>query len=134
MPDVSYPIKKVSGVPVITAPADIDMTNADLLSAALAGPAAVGQATIVVDMTATQFCDSAGLLVLVRAHKRAVARGSELRLVLATPTLRRLFAVSGVDHVIPTFPTLALALAPAPAPASTIRALSPTRPRLRLIA
>ena len=134
MPDVSYPIKKVSGVLVITAPADIDMTNADLLSAALAGPAALGQATIVVDLTATQFCDSAGLLVLVRANQRAVARGSELRLVLATPAVRRLFAVSGVDHVIPTFPTPALAVAPAPVPASLTRALSPTRPRLRLIA
>jgi len=44
--------------------------------------------------------------------------------------VRRLFAVSGADHVIPTFPTLALA----PAPASTIRAISPTRPRLRMIA
>jgi anti-sigma B factor antagonist len=132
MPDISYQVKKVGGVPVITAPADIDKTNADLLRAALAGPAAPGQATIVVDMTATQFCDSAGLLVLVRAHKQAVAGGGELRLVIAATTVRRLFAVSGVDHVIPTFPTLSLALAHPPA--RTIQAISPTRPRLRGIA
>jgi anti-anti-sigma regulatory factor len=33
-------------------------------------------------MTGTQFCDSAGLGVLVRAHKRALADGGELRLVI----------------------------------------------------
>ena len=132
MPDVSYPIKQVRGVPVITAPADIDMTNADLLRAVLAGTAALGHTTIVLDMTATQFCDSVGLLVLVRAHKRTAAGGGELRLVIATAAVRRLFAVSGMDHVIPTFSTLGLALAPAPA--SSIQAISPTRPRLRMIA
>ncbi len=33
-------------------------------------------------MTRTQFCDSAGLGVLVRAHKQALAEGGELRLVM----------------------------------------------------
>jgi anti-anti-sigma regulatory factor len=43
-----------------------------------------GHATFVVDMTRTRLCAAAGLSVLVRAHKRAVAEGGELRLVIPT--------------------------------------------------
>ena len=35
-------------------------------------------------MTRTRLCAAAGLSVLVRAHKRAVAEGGELRLVIPT--------------------------------------------------
>ena len=34
-------------------------------------------------MTRTQFCDSVGLGVLIRAHKRALEEGGELRLVVS---------------------------------------------------
>jgi len=132
MPAVSYSISKASGVPVITAPTDIDLTNADLLRTVLAGTTALGHGTFVVDMTATRFCDSAGLHVLIRAHKRAVAEGGELRLVLGTASVRRLFALTGLDRVIPSFARLDLALAPDAA--TTAGATPPSRPRLRMIA
>jgi hypothetical protein len=48
--------------------AEIDISNADWLRAVLREAAACGQATFVVDMTGTQFCASAGVGVLVRAH------------------------------------------------------------------
>jgi anti-sigma B factor antagonist len=66
-------------------------------------------------MSQTQFCDSAGLHVLVRAHQRAEARGGEVRLVIATTDVRRIFTVTGIDRVIPSFPGLEQALAPATA-------------------
>jgi STAS domain-containing protein len=70
-------------------------------------------------MTATQFCDSAGLGVLVRAHKRALADGGELRLVIpASAMVRRVFALTGIDRVIPNFPGQSEALEPAPAAAA----------------
>jgi anti-anti-sigma factor len=70
------------GVPVVTAPAEIDVTTAGQLRAVLAAWAARGHITVVVDLAGTQFCDSAGLTVLVRAHKQAPADGGGLRLVL----------------------------------------------------
>jgi hypothetical protein len=51
----------------------------------------------------------------VRAHKRARADGGELLLVISGAAVLRIFAVTGIDHLIPTFPTLEQALAPAPA-------------------
>jgi anti-sigma B factor antagonist len=82
MPEVRHLIKMVSGVPVVTLPAEIDATSADVLRAALLIAPRHGHATIVVDMTQTQLCDSSGLNMLVRAHQRAVAEGGELRLVI----------------------------------------------------
>ena len=106
MPDSSYPIEILKGVPVITAPAQIDVSNADQLRAALLQTATLGHATFIVNMTSTLLCDTAGLHVLVRAHQRAVAEGGELRLVIATAAVLRLFAVTGINRVLPTFATL----------------------------
>jgi anti-anti-sigma factor len=70
----------INGVPIVTAPAEIDITTAEQLRTVPLHAANRGYATVVVDMTLTRFCDSAGQTVLVRAHKRAVADGGELRL------------------------------------------------------
>jgi anti-anti-sigma factor len=115
MAEASFPVEVVSGVPVVTAPEEIDIANAPGLRAALLDAAAHGSRTLVVDMAQTQFCDSAGLNVLVRAHQQAEARGFELLLVIRAAAVLRIFAVTGIDHVIPTFPDLEQALARAPA-------------------
>ena len=113
-----YPIEMVNGVPVVAAPEDIGASNAGWLRAVLLEAAARGHETFVVDMTRTHFCDSAGLGVLVRAHSRALAEGGELRLVIpASAMVLRVFALSGIDQVIPKFPSLYEAVVPAPAAA-----------------
>jgi anti-sigma B factor antagonist len=98
------------GVPVVAAPEEIGFATAYGLRAALAS-AARGQATVVVDMTRTHACDTTGLHVLVRAHKRALAQGGELRLVISSPDVRRLLAITGLDRVIRHFASLDEALA-----------------------
>jgi anti-sigma B factor antagonist len=101
----------VSGVAVVTAPAEIDIASASHLRTALLQAAIDGHTTVVVDMTHTQLCDSAGLNLLVRVHKRSLAKGGELRLVLHDGTaVRRIFAVTGIDRVIPYFVSLPDAL------------------------
>ena len=121
-----YPIEMVRGVPVVAAPEEIDASNADWLRAVLLEAACRGQATFVVDMTGTQFCASAGVGVLVRAHKRALAEGGELRLVIpASCMVLRIFALTGIDQLIPNFADLDEALQPAPT------APSPPQPRRR---
>jgi anti-sigma B factor antagonist len=116
MPDVSYPIEMISGVPVVTAPAEIDVTTADQLRLALLEAAARGHTTIVVDMTRTEFCDSSGLGVLIRAHKRALEEGGELRLVIpAGGAVARIFTLTSLHRFIPRFGSLPEALLERPA-------------------
>ncbi len=110
-----FPVATISGLPVVRGPAEIDITNAGQMRAALLAAAAQGHATIVVDLTDTSFCDTSGLQVLVLAHRRAAAEGGELRLVVRAATLLRLFSITGVDHVIPTFTTLRQAISELPA-------------------
>jgi anti-sigma B factor antagonist len=109
------PVATISGLPVVRGPAEIDITNAGLLRAALLAAAGEGHVTIVVDLSETVFCDTAGLQVLVLAHRRALAEGGELRLVVRSATLLRLFSLTGVDHVIPSFATVDQAVSKLPA-------------------
>jgi anti-sigma B factor antagonist len=116
MPAVRYPIEMVRGVPVVAAPEEIDASNADGLRTTLLETAARGHATFVVDMTRTRFCASAGVGALVRAHQRALAEGGELRLLMpASTAMASAFALTGTDHLIPTFTDLDEALESAPA-------------------
>lgn len=111
MPDGSFPVEIVKGMPVVAAPEDIDITNAGALRAALLNAAANGHDRLVVDMTRTQFCDSSGLHTLIAAHKRAETEGREVLLVIPSTTVLRVFALTGMDRVIPNFTSLPEALA-----------------------
>ena len=117
MPAAGYPVQMAGGVPVVTAPAEIDITTSGQLQAVLSDWRTRGHATVVVDMTGTQFCDSAGLMELVRAHRRAVPHGGGLRLVISPDTaILRVFTLIGLDRVIPRFASLEQALAQTAAP------------------
>ena len=111
MPEDKFPVEVVGGVPVVAAPEEIDITNAEALRSALITAAADGHGTLVVDMTATRFCDSSGLHALIAAHKRAEAEGREVLLVIPGTAVLRVFALTAMDRVIPNFTTLAEALA-----------------------
>jgi anti-sigma B factor antagonist len=111
MPDAGFPVEVIRGVPVVATPEDVDINNAAGLRAALLQSAALGPGTLVVDMTRTRFCDTAGLHALVAAHKRALAEGGRVLLVLPGATVLRIFSITGLDGVIPHFPSLEEALA-----------------------
>ena len=112
MPGAGY-LTVINGVPVVRTPAEVDITTADQLRVVLLA-AARGNATVVVDMTGTSFCDTSGLNVLVRAHKRAVAEGGELRLVVPSGgAVPRILTLTRLDLFLPCFPSVARALAPA---------------------
>lgn len=101
----------VSGVPVVAAPEEIDITSAPALRSALLEAAAHGHGTLVVDMTLTRFCDSSGIHTLLAARNRAQAEGAELLLVIPDIAPLRVFQITGVDRVIPIVTSLDQALA-----------------------
>lgn len=101
---------------VITLPAEIDISNADMVRDELLSLLNRGPATAIVDMAETTFCDSAGVNALVRAHKRATANGAEIRLVVAAPGVQRVLAITGVDRLISVYPSVAASLARAATP------------------
>lgn len=115
MPEHRPVVEVVGGVPVVAAPEEIDITNAGGLRTALLEAAVRGRGTFVADMSRTRFCDSAGIQALVRAHNRTQAEGGEMLLAVSAAAVLRVFALMGVDRLIPSFPTLHEALAQASA-------------------
>ena len=118
MPGIRCPVM-INGVAVVSASAEIDVTTAEQLRTVLINAGSSGHTTVVVDMARTRFCDSSGLGVLIRAHRRAVAEGGELRLVLpADGPVARVVTATGLDRLIPCFGSLDQALARGPAAAT----------------
>ena len=109
----------INGAAVVSAPVEIDVANAEQLRAILLEAGRRGHGTVVVDMTRTRYCDSAGFSALVAGHKWALAEGGGLRLVIPDGSrVLRIFTVIGLVRFIPRFASLDQALSPRPAAAS----------------
>jgi len=108
VPD-EFQVESVGGMLVVTAPAEIDFVNCEHLQAVLTS-ASRRASIVVVDMSQTTSCDASAIGVLVRAARRTAADGGELRLV-ATPGVRRMLSVIGVDEILLIFNYLADAVA-----------------------
>jgi anti-sigma B factor antagonist len=98
-------------VAVVTLPAEIDTTNADQVRESLLGVVNQGAASLVADLSQTTFCDSTGVSALVRTFKRATASGGGMRLVVSSPAVHRVLSITGVDHLMPLYPSVAASLA-----------------------
>jgi len=120
------PVQAQAQPVLVTLPGEIDMANADSISEQLAAAFAPGVRVVIADMTATTFCDSAGIGMLLRACRRAAAVGTELRLLLPCPRVLSVMKIMGVDAVLPIYLSLEGALA-RPGPRRTAPALP--RPR-----
>jgi anti-anti-sigma factor len=62
-------------------------------------------------MTATTFCDSSAVHILLMAQEQAVATGVELRLVVRSAAVLRALAAMGADWLLPVYASLEDALA-----------------------
>ena len=97
---------------VVTLPAEIDLVNADQIGRQRVAALAPGVAIVVADMTATRFCDTSGVRMLVLAHKEAAAHNAELRVVLPSADVLRVLAILQVDRVLRIYLSLEEALTP----------------------
>jgi anti-sigma B factor antagonist len=83
-----------------------------------------GATALIADMTATTSCDHAGADAVVGAFQRAVISGTDLQLVVTAGHVSRVFGLTGLDHLVPIYPSLEAATAasePAAAPAGVAR-------------
>ena len=96
---------------VVTLPGEIDMANVDGIGRQLASAFTPGVRAVIADMTATTFCDTLGISMLVRACRQAAAHGGQLRLLMPCPSVLKVMDVLGVDAVLPIYHSLERALA-----------------------
>ena len=110
MPDDRFPVTWSGRAAVVTVPVELDLTIADGLRDALLGVLNEGALGLVVDMTATTFCDSAGISAITRAVRRASAHDATMRLAVVSPAVLRVLDLVGIDRLIETYPDVQAAL------------------------
>ena len=76
---------------------EIDAHTAPSLASALAN---LSSARCTLDLAGVLFIDSSGLRVLIEAHQRAIADGGAVQIIHASPAVRRVFEISGVDQYL----------------------------------
>ena len=94
---------------------EIDFTSAGPVQATLTAMVLPGGGTVVADLGRVTFIDSSGLGVLVQAHRTAREQQTRL-LVVASPPVRKLLALTALDTVLETHDDLAAAEAAVGAP------------------
>ena len=99
---------------VITMPEEIDMSNGAEIQDSLLAALGERPQVLVVDMTPTTFCDSAGVRAIMLTHRQASAAGSELRLVIGSPGVSRVFSIIGAGQLVRIHDDLPSALAAGP--------------------
>lgn len=121
MLDHTFPVLWTGSQAVVTLPDYIDVTAAGQVREQLLAELNRGADPLVVDMAATVSCDQAGADAIARAYQRAHVSGAQMRLVVATPVVRRVLSLSGIDRLVSIYPSLDTALAaggPGAGPAS----------------
>ena len=118
MTEIRYLRKMIDGLPVLVAPAEIDVATVGHLRADLLHLFNLGHRVVVLDMNYTTLCDSVGLDTLLGVHKRVQADGGELRLVVPQDgAVPRALNLTGIDDIVPCFSSLKKALTYTPADA-----------------
>ena len=113
MPEDICPVQWTGRQAVVTLPQHIDGSNAGQIREQLLWIINRGAAVLIVDLTETVSCDYSGADALARAQQRAVANGTELRLVVFADVVRRVLRLAGLDRPVAVYPDLDGALAAA---------------------
>lgn len=92
-PNVALVVTRENGRPRCAIRGEIDIGTAPTVGQALASFIEIGETAIDLDLSQVDFIDSRGIRELI------VARRAGLRIIItaASPTVRRTFAVAGID-------------------------------------
>lgn len=100
---LSYSACRDDGVAIITPPADLGVNTAVQLEVELNAALLRGIRTLIVDLSGTTFCDSAGITILSRAYELASDMNTTMCLVITKANLRKLFEINGIDQTLKIF-------------------------------
>ncbi|WP_410638751.1 STAS domain-containing protein [Amycolatopsis sp. lyj-346] len=99
------------GVVIVRRVGELDLHRARELRDALLGPIHDGACGVVVDFTATTFCDSTVFSVLVEAYRAAAARNVPFAIAGGETAVARPLQLLGLDRLLPLHTGLDPALA-----------------------
>ena len=109
-----YDLDPAGGAAVVTLHGELDAHDAprlrELFTGAMEALDGVRAPRLVLDLTAVEFLDSTALGTMIGALRRTREAGGELVVVLPETSARRIFEITGLDHVLEVRPTRHAAL------------------------
>ena len=106
MGDDPFPVEWTGRQAVVAFPGNVDVSNVGQLRDRLLSVINRGPAVLVADMTDTASCDHSAVEALARACQRAAISGTQVRLVVTAPAVRRVLSIEGLDRLVSIYPSL----------------------------
>ncbi|MBA2560863.1 MAG: STAS domain-containing protein [Propionibacteriales bacterium] len=94
------------GVTVVTVSGDLDVSDALSLRETLGQAQGDSARPVLLDLAEVGFIDSAGIGLLVSAHRRAAGGGGQFALAALTPTVARVLELTRTDRMLTVLPTV----------------------------
>ena len=116
MRDDPFPVEWLDRLAIVAFPGHVDISNVGQLRDRLLSVINRGAAVLIADMTATESCDHSAMEAVARACQRAGINGTQVRLVVSAPVVRRVISIEGLDRLVSIFPSLEAAAAAGPGP------------------
>lgn len=101
---------KCDGWAVVEVDGEVDISNADILRAAISECHECGDVNVIVNLANVPFVDSSGLGVLATSLKLAVQKGGKLRVVVVAEPVIKIFVITGLDGSFELYSSLESAL------------------------
>lgn len=96
--NLEVPILKFAGV--------IDVYHAPEFKAMLNELIGKNYFHIIIDITEATYLDSTALAVFIGIHKKCIAQEGALRIICPKGGIRRIFEITGLDHIFKMFETI----------------------------
>ncbi len=98
--DIRIDVSRAGSTARVTVSGEVDSITASALATGIAEASAEGVTEVVLDCTGLTFIDSAGLSVLVNAHRRLRTGGATLVLEAPPRAALRVFQIAGLDRLL----------------------------------
>jgi anti-sigma B factor antagonist len=98
------------GTAVLALAGEVDVSNTAQVREAALKLLSDGVSKLVIDLTATEYMDSAGLGMLVGLLKRLNESGGKMAIAGARPGVGRLFTITGLNRIFALYGEVATAL------------------------
>ncbi|QKW48644.1 STAS domain-containing protein [Streptomyces buecherae] len=89
-----------TGAPVVRLAGELDLYTVTRIEPVLASLVLRGEEDVALDLSCVPFCDSSGVALFARLHRRCEAVGTRLRLRAVPPGPARVFRALGLDRVV----------------------------------
>ncbi|HZQ85642.1 MAG TPA: STAS domain-containing protein [Acidimicrobiales bacterium] len=106
MTDYGVEVAERDGWAVVAISGQVDLATAPALKERMLALVTDGHDHLICDLTSTEFLDSTALGALVSVLKRLRVKGGKMRLVCTSPSILKVFDITGLDRVFPIHASL----------------------------